>query len=92
MDHATRGADDGFGHCKACYGDPTANPEAAKTPQEREESVRKAQGWAGQAFFEARIAALRPLLNPSNLARFNAMPYEEQCDVIARLIENGAII
>lgn len=83
--------DEGFGWCKDCFGDDAALKPGSKEPL-TEAQVRKALGWAGEAFYDARVEVLNKKLNPKNLERFQAMSYARKVIVIAGLIEKGAMI
>jgi len=77
--------DIGFGSCVECFGDRrvTADDEA---------SIRKRLGWAGQAFYDARIKTLPTQLSPANAANFATMSFAKKVRIIAGLVERGVII
>ncbi len=68
------------GMCLGCAGDP-----AAKT-------VRKRMGWALTTFVDARIPIIRDALSSANRASFEKMTYEQQANVVARMVARGVIV
>lgn len=80
------GHDDvGMGACVECFGD-------KRVAGDDEPAVRKRLGWAGEAFYDARIKMLKEKLSPENSAKFSAMTYAKQVCLVARMVERGAII
>jgi hypothetical protein len=67
------------GMCLACAGDPRAR------------AVRKRMGRALTCFVDARIPIIRDALSPANRDSFERMTYEQQADVVARLVARGVI-
>jgi hypothetical protein len=89
--------DYGYGMCRSCGGD-NREPLPAKATDISESAFRKRIGWAMETFYDARIDMLlgsdgKPgKLNDANREKFVAMPYWKKCDLIARLVQKGAII
>lgn len=87
--------DNGVGMCRECGGDDRVKPVAKKGRKAKplsEAAVRKRMGFGACCFVDARIEILEKRLNPENLARFNAMPYEKKARVVYDLVEKGAMI
>ena len=71
--------DTGTGLCWTCGGDPEAK------------SQRERLGSVVTAFVDARIQLVAERLSKDNRQRFFAMSYEDQADLIMRLVEKGVI-
>lgn len=72
--------DEGYGMCVECGGD------------KKSKDFRKRLGWAGEAFYDARVEVLRNNLSPENKAKFESMTYERKVVIIVKLIERGSMI
>lgn len=68
------------GMCLSCAGDPEAR------------TVKKRMGWALTAFVDARIPIIRNALSSKNREHFEAMTYEQQANVVARMVARGVIV
>ena len=77
--------DVGFGLCRSCGGDPTADMTT-------EGGVRKRMGWQMSSFCEARFEPVRRGLKPENRARWDALSYARKCSVVLGLVREGTII
>lgn len=85
VEHGTGANDEGFGLCVKCGGDKTSTGDD-------EAAVRKRIGWAGEAFFDARIAKLMESLSPENVEKFSRMTYAKKVSVVTKLVEKGAML
>jgi hypothetical protein len=77
--------DTGFGLCRECGGDPTADTTT-------DEGVRKRMGWQMTTFREARFDLLRRNLNAENQAKWDGLSYAKKCSVVLRLVRDGTIV
>jgi hypothetical protein len=77
--------DTGFGLCRPCGGDPTADMST-------EEGVRKRMGWQMTTFCEARFDPIRRNLKPENQARWDGLSYAKKCSVVLGLVRDGTIV
>ena len=83
--------DTGFGMCRDCGGDPEGAKKLKRAGADDETVTRKAMGWTMANFVDARIPRLAEALSPENRARFEAMTYSQQAEVICSLVESGPL-
>lgn len=88
-EHGTGRHDEGYGMCVNCGGQPAGTWEEAS--QMSEADFKKAQGSALAGFMATRIPRLHDRLNPDNQAKFAALPYWRQCQIIENMVEQGLI-
>ncbi len=77
--------DTGFGLCRECGGDPTADMTT-------DEGVKKRMGWQMTTFCEARFDLLRRNLKPQQQVHWDGLSYAKKCSVVLGLIREGIII
>lgn len=77
--------DEGYGCCRICGGDRTVLGDSL-------EAIKKRLGLNAVTFYEARFEMLREKLSPANREKFEAMDYVRKTDLVACLIERGAMI
>jgi hypothetical protein len=82
--------DDGYGQCVACFGDPILKAEW-ESRRFSEDDMRRMLGSTGVQFHGARIQQLRETMKPANVAKLDAMDYEEQVITVIYLIDKGVI-
>lgn len=85
VSHGTGQHDVGYGMCTRCGGDKRATGLT-------EAAVRRRIGWAGEAFYDMRIAMLLAKLSEANRAKFESMSYIRRIDVVQKLILKGTIV
>lgn len=73
-------ADEGFGYCSKCGGDPEAK------------SFKKRIGWGLATFYEARFDIVRERLNEENRKKWDVLRYSRKCAFISNQVENGKMI
>lgn len=68
-------------YCTRCMGSPRAK------------TFKGSIGWAGRAFFDARIPIVRKNLSTEELKiKWDNMSYQKQCHFIGKMIEKGVMI
>jgi len=77
--------DTGFGLCRNCGGDASADMST-------DDGVRRRMGWQMTTFCEARFDVLRRHLNPDNQVRWDGLSYAKKCSVVLGLVRDGTII
>ena len=77
--------DAGFGLCRECGGDPTADTST-------DEGVKKRMGWQMTTFCEARFDLVRQNLKPQQQSHWDSLSYAKKCTVVLGLVRQGTIV
>ena len=77
--------DTGFGLCRGCGGDPTADMTT-------DEGIQRRMGWQMTTFCEARFDVVRKNLKPQQQAKWDGLSYAKKCSVVLGLVREGSII
>jgi hypothetical protein len=77
--------DTGYGLCRECGGDPTADTAT-------EEGIRRRMGWQVATFCEARIDLVQRNLKSEAQAKWDRLSYAKKCCVVLGLVKDGTFV
>ena len=77
--------DTGFGLCRECGGDHTAEMTT-------DDGVRRRMGWQLTTFCEARFDLVHRNLKPEGQAKWGSLSYAKKCSVVLGLVRDGSIV